>query len=85
MVRLMLSDEFWVKLRTIMLLHGVYDKPDLRRMVEGMLYRMEWAVLGETFQQNLEAGIQFIKNSTNSERDKRFFRTGLPSLLTPWN
>jgi transposase len=40
MARLMLSDEFWVKLRTIMLQHGVYDKPDLRRMVEGMLYRM---------------------------------------------
>jgi transposase len=36
----MLSDEFWSKLRPIMLQNGIYDKPDLRRMVEGMLHRM---------------------------------------------
>lgn len=40
MARLMLSDELWVKLRTIMLQHGIYHKPHLRLMVEGMLYRM---------------------------------------------
>ena len=40
MARLMLSDEFWVKLRTIMLQQGIYHKPYLRRMVEGILYRM---------------------------------------------
>ncbi len=40
MNRLMLTDELWSKLKTIMLEHGIYDKPDLRMMVEGMLYRM---------------------------------------------
>ena len=40
MTRLMLTDEFWSKLRTIMRQHGIYDKPNLREMVEGMLYRM---------------------------------------------
>jgi transposase len=40
MVRLMLSDELWSKLRTIMRQHGIYDKSNLRLMVEGMLYRM---------------------------------------------
>ncbi len=40
MARLMLSDEFWVKLRTIMLQHGIYHKPYLRLAVEGILYRM---------------------------------------------
>ena len=40
MARLMLSDELWSKLRAIMLQHGIYDKPKLRKMVEGMLYRM---------------------------------------------
>jgi transposase len=40
MTRLMLTDERWSKLRTIMCQHGVYDKPTLRMMVEGMLYRM---------------------------------------------
>jgi len=40
MARLMLSDEFWSKLRPIMLQNGIYDKPGLRSMVEGMLHRM---------------------------------------------
>ena len=40
MARLMLSDELWSKLKTLMLQQGIYDKPKLRRMVEGMLYRM---------------------------------------------
>lgn len=40
MPRLMLTDEYWSKLRTIMREHGVYDKPNLRKTVEGILYRM---------------------------------------------
>jgi len=40
MNRLMLTDETWSKLKTIMLEHRIYDKPNLRMMVEGMLYRM---------------------------------------------
>ena len=40
MARLMLNDEHWSKLRKIMRDHGVYHKPNLRMMVEGMLYRM---------------------------------------------
>lgn len=40
MTRLMLSDEYWSKLRIILRQHGIYDKPKLRMMVEGVLYRM---------------------------------------------
>ena len=40
MTRLMLTDELWSKLRIIMLQHGIYDKPNLRVIVEGILYRM---------------------------------------------
>lgn len=40
MARLMLSDELWSKLKGIMLQHRIYDKPNLRMMVEAMLYRM---------------------------------------------
>lgn len=36
----MLTDERWSKLRTIMRQHGIYDKPGLRKTVEGILYRM---------------------------------------------
>lgn len=40
MLRLMLNDELWLKLRQVMLQHKIYDKPNLRMMVEAMLYRM---------------------------------------------
>ncbi len=40
MLRLMLTDEHWLKLRTIMREHGIYDKPNLRKTMEGILYRM---------------------------------------------
>ena len=40
MLRLMLNDELWFKLKEIMLQHGIYDKPNLRMIVEAMLYRM---------------------------------------------
>ncbi len=53
MPRLMLMDEHWSKLRKILLEEGVYDKPMLRRMVEGMLYRLRtgcpWRDLPEYF------------------------------------
>jgi hypothetical protein len=40
MARLMLSDELWSKLQENMLQHRIYDKPNLRLMVEAILYRM---------------------------------------------
>ena len=40
MARQMLSDEHWSKLRTIMREQGIYNKPNLRKTVEGILYRM---------------------------------------------
>jgi len=40
MARLLLTDECWSKLRTILHQNGVYNKPHLRMTVEGMLYRM---------------------------------------------
>jgi transposase len=36
----MLTDELWSKLRTIMRQYRIYDKPGLRKTVEGILYRM---------------------------------------------
>lgn len=53
MPRLMLNDEHWSKLKTILLQQGIYHKPDLRMTVEGILYRMRsgcpWRDLPETF------------------------------------
>ncbi len=40
MPRLMLSDEHWLKLRAIMRKEKIYDKPNLRLLVEGIFYRL---------------------------------------------
>ncbi|WP_345195508.1 IS5 family transposase, partial [Kistimonas scapharcae] len=40
MPRLMLTDEYWLKLTTIFSQVNIYNKPDLRLNVEGMLYRI---------------------------------------------
>ena len=40
MPRLMLSDEHWSKLKGMMLQENIYNKRDLRMMVEGMFYPM---------------------------------------------
>ena len=40
MVRRMLNDELWSKLRGILRQLRIYNKPFLRDMIEGMLYRM---------------------------------------------
>ncbi|GLR71650.1 hypothetical protein GCM10007852_25580 [Agaribacter marinus] len=53
MPRLMLTDEHWSKLRTILLEDRVYDKPEHRQTMEGILYRMRvgcpWQDLPDTF------------------------------------
>jgi len=53
MIRLMLNDEHWSKFKDIMLQNGIYDKPNLRIVVEGILYRMRvgcpWRDLPECF------------------------------------
>ena len=40
MTQLVLTDEAWSKLKAIMHQHGIYDKSNFRKPVEGILYRM---------------------------------------------
>ena len=40
MPRTLLTDEYWPKLLAILLELGLYDKPNLRNVIEGILYRM---------------------------------------------
>lgn len=40
MPRIMLMDEFWSKLKPVMLDAGIYDKPKLRLTTEAILYRL---------------------------------------------
>lgn len=53
MARQILTNENWSKLKRILLAEGVYDKPGLRLIVEGMLYRMRvgcpWRDLPDVF------------------------------------
>ena len=53
MLRLMLNDEFWLKLEKILLQEAIYNKRNLRLTVEGILYRMRvgcpWRDLPQAF------------------------------------
>jgi transposase len=53
MARQTLKDEDWPKLKSILLGQGVYDKPDLRTTVEGILHRIRvgcpWRDIPEVF------------------------------------
>ena len=40
MPRLMLTDECWSKLKIFMREHRIYEKPNMRKTVEGILYRL---------------------------------------------
>ena len=40
MPRTLLTNELWSKLLVILLELGLYDKPNLRKTIEGILYRM---------------------------------------------
>nr|VFK62683.1 MAG: Putative transposase of IS4/5 family (DUF4096) [Candidatus Kentron sp. TC] len=53
MPRLMLEDEMWSKLKEVMPRQQIYDKKNLRLVMEGILYRMRvgcpWRDLPEIF------------------------------------
>ena len=53
MPRLLLNDELWSKLSLILMQFSIHNKPNLRRAVEGMLFRMRtgqpWRDLPEYF------------------------------------
>ena len=40
MPRLMLNNKQWTRLKAILLKQGIYDKENLRKTVEGILYHM---------------------------------------------
>ena len=45
MLRLMLNDELWFKLREIMLQHGIYDKPNLRMASQPNITYTCWSIM----------------------------------------
>ena len=53
MPRTMLSDKLWQKLKPILLDLNIYDKPNLRNTLEGILFRMRngctWRDIPEAF------------------------------------
>jgi len=84
MPRLMLTDEFWLKLRNRMLQWGIYDKPNLRLMVEGILYRMRvgcpWRDLPSTFGRWNSIYKKFNRGSSQSKLMKVFKTLVEPDL-----
>ncbi|WP_032137646.1 IS5 family transposase [Kingella negevensis] len=44
MPRLMLNNKQWARLKAISLKQGIYDKENLRKTVEGILYHMRTGI-----------------------------------------
>ena len=44
MPQLMLNKKRWLKLKSILLEIGIYDKANLRKIVKGILYRMRTGI-----------------------------------------
>lgn len=76
MIRLMLTDEHWSRLRPIMRENGIYDKRNLRKTVEGILYRMRtglpWRDLPPFFGQWISIYQQFNRWSLKHKLIKIF-------------
>ncbi len=75
----MLTDELWEKLKIIMLKMGIYDKPCLRKTVEGIFYRLRvgcpWRDLPTAFG-NWNAVYKRFNDWSRKEK--------LMGILTPW-
>ena len=76
MIRLLLSEKYWLRFKEIMLNFGIYDKPNLRKTVEGILYRMRtgvpWRDLPPYFGQWNSIYQQFNRWSKNDKLMKFF-------------
>jgi len=76
MIRLLLSEKYWLRFKEIMLNFGIYDKPNLRKTVEGILYRMRtgvpWRDLPPYFGQWNSIYQQFNRRSKNDKLMKFF-------------
>ena len=57
MLRQMLIDEYWAKLKPIMLVQGVYVKPQLRQTIEGIFYRLRVGCPWRDLPEILEVGM----------------------------
>ena len=71
--RLMLNDKQWKRLKSILLEIGLYDKPNLRKTVEGVLYRMRvglpWRDLPKYFGKHNTVYKAFNRWSANKQKD----------------
>jgi transposase len=76
MARLMLTDDSWSKLKTVMIRHCIYNKPNLRMIVEGILFRIRtgcpWRDLPSCFGYWNSVYKQFNRWSENAKLMKIF-------------
>ena len=76
MPRTMLTDKLWLKLNPILLDLNIYDKPSLRNIVEGILYKMRigipWRDIPKRFGRHKTIFKTFSRWSKNSKLLKLF-------------
>lgn len=67
----MFTGELWMKLKTIMLKMGVYDKPFLRHTIEGIFIDCGAVAHGEICQMLLLIEMQFISDLMNGSAKEK--------------
>ncbi|MEQ5701771.1 IS5 family transposase [Providencia stuartii] len=78
MPRTMLTDKLWLKLKPILLDLNIYDKPNLRNIIEGILFRMRtgipWRDIPKQFGRHNTIFKAFSRWSKNNKLLKLFKR-----------
>lgn len=88
MPRLLLTDEYWSKLRPILLDTGIYDKGSLRLTIEGILYRLRVGCPWRDLPPDFGPWNRVFKRFNDWSRDSKFtsiFKTLVVSPDTEWN
>ena len=87
MPRLMLTDEMWMKLKAILLEDRVYNKPEDRQIMEGILYQLRvrcpWRDLPEYFRRWNTVYRRFLL-WTRKDILKRLFKILARDTDTEW-
>ena len=87
MPRTMLSDDLWVRLHPVLIKMNIYDKPNLRNTVEGILYRIRvgcpWRDLPESFGK-WESIYKRFNEWSKSKKVKKLFQKLINSPDLEW-
>ena len=84
MLQTLLNDKLWLKIKPILLDLNIYDKPNLRNIFTGNLYRLktgcQWQYLPECFE-NIIPFLKLLEDGKNWINSPKFLNSLLKILI----